>query len=94
MIQWIILHFWFLRKKFSTVCQSAITLYVTIMEIITMDKLDFKGRTFELTRDHMFEGIRKDGVGCPLALALRDFLFCDMNLEDDPNLDDLEISVD
>ena len=38
-----------------------------------MDKLDFNGRTFELTKDHIREGIRKDGGECPLALALRDF---------------------
>ena len=40
-----------------------------------MDKLDFKGRTFELTRDHIHEGIRKDGGGCPLALTLREIFF-------------------
>ena len=59
-----------------------------------MDRLDFKGKNFELTNDHVREGIRKDGGECPLALALRDFFFYAMNLEDDPNLDDLEINVD
>ena len=59
-----------------------------------MDKLDFNGRTFELTRDHLREGIRKDGGGCPLALTLREFFFYDLNLKDDLNLDDLEINVD
>lgn len=38
-----------------------------------MDKLDFNGRTFELTRDHLREGICKDGGGCSLALTLREF---------------------
>lgn len=59
-----------------------------------MDKLILNRKKFRLTRDHAFEGIRKDGGGCPLALALREFFFCDMNLEDDANLDDLEINVD
>lgn len=63
------------------------------MEVITIDKLDFNGRTFELTRDHLSEGIRKDGGGCPLALTLREFFFYDLNLKDDLNLDDLEIDV-
>ena len=58
-----------------------------------MDKLDFNGKTFELTSDHIREGIRKDGAECPLALTLRDFFFCDMNLENDPNLDYIEINV-
>ena len=59
-----------------------------------MDKLDLDRKIFELTRDHICEGIRKDDGGCPLALALREFFFYDMNLEDDTNLDDLEINVD
>lgn len=64
------------------------------MKIITMDRLDLDRNTFELTKDHIREGIRKNGGECPLALALKDFFFCDINLEDDPNLDDLEINVD
>ena len=59
-----------------------------------IDRLELNCKKFKLTRDHLFEGIRKDGGGCPLALALRDFFFCDMNLEDDTNLDDLEVSID
>ena len=58
-----------------------------------MDKLDFNGKTFELTSDHIREGIRKDVSECPLALTLRDFFFGDMNLENDPNLDYIEINV-
>lgn len=64
------------------------------MKIITMDRSDLDRKTFELTKDHIQEGLRKDGGECPLALALRDFFFYDMNLEDDLNLDDLEINVD
>ena len=59
-----------------------------------IDRLGLNCKKFKMTRDHIFEGIRKDGGGCPLALALRDFFFCDINLEDDPNLDDIEVSVD
>ena len=53
-----------------------------------MDKLDFNGKTFKLTRDHIYEGIRKDGLECPLAITLRDFLISDMNMDDE-----IEISV-
>ena len=59
-----------------------------------MDKLDINGKVFKITNDHVYEGIRKDGGGCPLALALRDFLCCDTSLRDEPNLDYLEINVD
>jgi len=59
-----------------------------------MNKLDINGKVFKITNDHVYEGIRKDGGGCPLALALRDFLCCDTDLKDDSNLDYLEINVD
>ncbi len=48
-----------------------------------MDRSDFNGKTFKLTRDHVYEGIRKDGWGCPLAITLRDFLISDMNIDDE-----------
>ena len=53
-----------------------------------MDRLDFNGKTFKLTKDHVYEGTRKDGWGCPFAMTLRDFLISDMNMDDE-----IEIAV-
>lgn len=58
-----------------------------------MDRLDFNGKTFKLTRDHVYEGIRKDGGLCPLALALWDFFVDDVDT-DDIDTDEICINVD
>ena len=47
-----------------------------------MSRLDLNHKTFQIVRDDVREGIRKDGWGCPLALALTDFLISDMGIED------------
>lgn len=58
-----------------------------------MNKLDLNGKTFELTNDYVYEGVRKDSGQCPLALALWDFLTYDMNTGE-IDTDELCINVD
>lgn len=58
-----------------------------------MDKLDLNGKVFELTRDHVYEGVHKDSGQCPLALALWDFFVDDVNT-DDIDTDEICINVD
>ena len=65
----------------------------TTMEVISVDRLSLNHQTFELTKDHIREGVRKDGGQCPLALALWNFFVDDMNT-DDIDTDDICINVD